>query len=228
MFKHSPREMLEIAEERYGKRAAGHLYDLAVAVFVCTALGIVFTAFYAAYSYVVVPTLRNLPTTSVGQSGYFLLSISATVLLLVVSGFLVSWRFKKWQDILFRAIDNYLTPRIAELKNSLDDVRKDVIDLQIHTGTHPLMKELKFRETGLTFHFARYGVNRTNQGSVDVKDKLESHIKDNCVDILVSNETLGCHPFRGDRKTLFLTYSIGPRGQRKDLEVPESRPLVLP
>ena len=56
---------------------------------------------------------------------------------------------------------------------------------------------------------------------------MNGYVVDGRIDILVNNDTMKCHPFQGDPKMLFVTYSIG-SGERVSMAIKESHKLVLP
>lgn len=60
----------------------------------------------------------------------------------------------------------------------------------------------------LKIHKAHYGVGSLKD--IDVRDHLQSLVKDNSLDIIVGNSTLtpNSNPFRGKKKQLHITYSI--------------------
>jgi hypothetical protein len=63
---------------------------------------------------------------------------------------------------------------------------------------------------GLVIHFAAYGCGPSpNEQAMNVTERVQELVKNNSLDIVVNNSTLtpGQNPFRGKKKTLWVTYS---------------------
>lgn len=76
----------------------------------------------------------------------------------------------------------------------------------------------------LTIHRARYGLG--NNDDVDVTDALRQLVVGNRFDATITNDLLGGDPVKGQRKTLWVSYSDGEATKSK--RVRERERLVLP
>ena len=76
----------------------------------------------------------------------------------------------------------------------------------------------------LTIFSAVYGASNRN---IDVAARLESLVRDNRLNLTVSNSTLDIDPAPGTHKTLSVTYSVGGGAQRQSV-VGEGNQLNIP
>jgi len=128
-------------------------------------------------------------------------------------------------EIKFHQIDSRLNATAT--KAYVDVFANRLSELEVATGNDPLQKVLRKEFIALRIHSARYGVGKEPEYSVDVAEVLRGYIKDDRIDILVTNETMKVHPFRDQAKKLFVEYSRNGRG-RTTVVVDETHKLVIP
>ncbi|HLG57120.1 MAG TPA: hypothetical protein VI485_17400 [Vicinamibacterales bacterium] len=132
------------------------------------------------------------------------------------------------QHGMFAGFD-HIDKRFTEYA-SKDDVQalmERLQKLELATGNDPLQKMMIAQYMAMQIQSARYGVGEEHANSVDVSEVLEGYIKDNRIDILVNNDTMKCHPFAGQKKKLFVWYSVNGSGTQK-VVVEETHKLLIP
>lgn len=103
-----------------------------------------------------------------------------------------------------------------KLRSDLEDAIKKMLEL------HP-METLRILEA----HYGAKEIDKWNQGKKkDVTDIVKAHVKDNKLNLEVSNDIFDGDPASGDRKVLKISYSY--KGNSYSDEVDEDRPLRLP
>lgn len=125
-----------------------------------------------------------------------------------------------------------LRVELAGLEIGTAQDRERILALEAHTDIHGLQKLLAERnfeeQTRLTIHRARYGIGETDMESEDVTDVLRGRIRQNRLDMVINNDTLGTgNVFAKRPKTLFVEYSVG-KSERVRITVPETHKLVVP
>src|SRR5688572_4426538 len=91
------KETLDRAETVYGPRGATWLFHLAMAAFVCGAVGVIVISVRYVYSFVR-PLLDRVPALPVEGYGNALIAIAVTILLFVIVGAVALRSFRKWQE----------------------------------------------------------------------------------------------------------------------------------
>lgn len=120
---------------------------------------------------------------------------------------------ENWEELL------YATRRpksiVRGVNNSGGDIRND------GTGNTD-----RVFDSSLLIHEADYGV--PPEQWIDVRERLQSLVSDNSIDIVVNNSTLtpDANPFRGKKKTLKVVYSID-GGERITRRVEEKDWLII-
>jgi hypothetical protein len=159
---------------------------------------------------------------------------------------LAKWQLSKWfssnqmntlKAALISQFDD-VGARLTNIETRLDGIatsesvgalRKELEDLQIKTGHHPLVKLLVEAEMALRIVSARYGIDENIEHSVDVQEAVRGFIKDNRIDIVVTNDTMGTgNIFADQRKKLFVEYTCPEFPLPRKVVVIESHKLVLP
>lgn len=122
----------------------------------------------------------------------------------------------------FMASFDEVKKRTAALENhiDIDGSTKRLTDLMV---AHEMLRA----GAPIVIESARYGIGISAAKSVDVTEKVRGYVKNGQIDILVNNDTMGVHPFAGEKKTLFVTYSVN-GAFPKDVAADETTKLVIP
>lgn len=228
--------------KRWGETAATATGDLIVVAIVVSAIGAIVGAgagiFFAA-RYLITFLTAALPATfrlpvELRDILVLLLSTLATAIAVTI----LLKRIKtvdRQHEVIEAYIIEGLDPRLKSVTVSVEELARRITLLERHVDINGSKKRLQKvimngleAASPLAIHEARYGLEPTPQKSVDVVDALRKHIHNEQVDILVTNETLGCgNPFAGERKTLFVEYSGGGHNHSR-VAVGETHKLVIP
>jgi uncharacterized membrane protein len=164
-----PKELLELFEQRLGKRAGAFLVILTFSALVCLLLGIIGGTISVTYTKLVTPLLHKLPAMNVQEYNNALIAILVTILLLVATGAVVFRAFNNLKTAMFTALENSFTgwnrqiDSIAEMQQNILMLKESVTKLEQHTdisGTRQrLVKELMVRDPPIRIKIrsAEYG-----------------------------------------------------------------------
>jgi hypothetical protein len=220
----SPKEWREVLTEDYGPLKGRLVFHTWVAGATSLALIAIGTLVYGVYGWIVRPVLRSATLTGKWlpqASSWTDIAIAVAITVATVGGatFVLLRYVARMRERMVSSLDEFLKaavfPRLDAIDERLDKTSKSISVLEMNAGIGAAgaLKRLVSENYRVQLELTRLQIQRARYGAedryVDVTELLRRSIKDNILEVNVTNETMGTDPFPRKKKTLEVLYSIG-------------------